>query len=133
MPSLDRGEPAGTLQTLFQDMRLAASSDRSATSISVQPAHTPRMHAQQQQQQRPGRGSTKQSGTQAQAFLTLICTPTRFLFQAPRAPPISPGPASARSFLQFSRFQPTLHVVASTQDVPQVTDQHATMASPWGG
>jgi hypothetical protein len=42
MPSLDRGDPAGTLQTLFQDTWLAARSDRSATSISVQPAHIAR-------------------------------------------------------------------------------------------
>lgn len=42
MPSLDRGEPAGTLQTLVQLMRLEAKSDRSATNISVQPAgHRP--------------------------------------------------------------------------------------------
>jgi hypothetical protein len=40
MPSLDRGDPAGTLQTLFQDTWLAARSDRSATSISVQPTHS---------------------------------------------------------------------------------------------
>jgi len=38
MPSLDSGEPAGTLQTLVHDTRLAPRSDRSATSISVQPA-----------------------------------------------------------------------------------------------
>lgn len=40
MPSLDSGDPAGTLQTLVHEMRLEGRSDRSATSISVQPGNT---------------------------------------------------------------------------------------------
>jgi hypothetical protein len=38
MPSLDSGEPGGTLQTFFQDTVPADSSVKSATSMSVQPA-----------------------------------------------------------------------------------------------
>jgi cytochrome c oxidase assembly protein Cox11 len=38
MPSLDSGEPGGTLQTFFQDTVPAGSSVKSATSMSVQPA-----------------------------------------------------------------------------------------------
>lgn len=55
MPSLDSGEPAGTLQTLLHDTRFADRSDRSATSISVQPVR----RTQPQQKQHTSRGGSR--------------------------------------------------------------------------
>lgn len=145
MPSLDRGDPAGTLQTLFQDTRLPASSDRSATSISVQPAPTTQISqymssgsttadAAVQDQSYMLSGSLSQLQKQLQLTASILGVKTsahRCPSQKLHTPIDQVHLCSAPSNSTAGTL--TLDIVASTQDVPQVSNQHAPMASPGRG
>jgi hypothetical protein len=142
MPSLDSGEPGGTLQTFFHDTVPAGSSVKSATSMSVQPAaaaaaaaivHSLSMACQQQYRRHPATASCHACKKQL-AFSLLherfhkrkhVCCASGQLAPLPKA---AAGAKLCRTLLCHPTPSLTFNVVAAPQDVPVLSHQCAAVA-----